>query len=532
MAPGFHSSPQISEVLLVFLALLSFAGGGRLLVVPMDGSHWLSMRAVLDELRHKGHEIIIVAPEINLYIKTSENYIMKKYPVPFTKAELEGHFLAFTQEVFEERPFLETFIRQHERLRNFSSLLLSTCTHLLYNQELIQYLEGSKFDAVFTDPLMPCGQIIAEYLSIPSVFFLRGIPCGLDYKASQCPNPPSYVPRLLTTNTDHMTFPQRVKNLLFTLLEILLCDFIYVPYAKLASEFLQREITVTELLSHGSVWLMRFDFVVDYPRPLMPNIVIIGGINCAGKELSQEFESIVNASGEYGFVVFSLGSMVSEIPMKKAKQIAEAFGTIPQTVLWRYTGEVPPNLANNTKLIKWLPQNDLLAHPKARAFITHGGSHGIYEGICNGVPMVLMPLFGDQMDNAKRIESRGAGVTLNVLEMTSKDLSDALNAVINDKSYKENIMHLSALHLDRPVHPLDLAVYWVEFVMRHKGAQHLRPAAHDLNWIQYHSLDVIAFLLAVVLVTMFISLRCCLFCCRKCFGKKARVSKSRKSKAE
>lgn len=47
--------------------------------------------------------------------------------------------------------------------------------------------------------------------------------------------------------------------------------------------------------------------------------------------------------------------------------------------------------------------------------------------------MVLMPLFGDQMDNAKRMESRGAGVTLNVVDMTSKDLSDALKAVIYDK---------------------------------------------------------------------------------------------------
>ena len=73
------------------------------------------------------------------------------------------------------------------------------------------------------------------------------------------------------------------------------------------------------------------------------------------------------------------------------------------------------------------------AHPKTRAFITHGGSHGVYEGICNAVPMVLMPLFGDQMDNAKRVESRGAGLTLNILEMTSNDISTALKAVINDK---------------------------------------------------------------------------------------------------
>lgn len=47
--------------------------------------------------------------------------------------------------------------------------------------------------------------------------------------------------------------------------------------------------------------------------------------------------------------------------------------------------------------------------------------------------MVLMPLFGDQMDNAKRVESRGAGLTLNILEMTTNDISNALKAVINDK---------------------------------------------------------------------------------------------------
>lgn len=247
-------------------------------------------------------------------------------------------------------------------------------------------------------------------------------------------------------------------------------------------------------------------------------------------ETSQEFEDYVKASGEHGVVVFTMGSMVSEIPEKKAREIAEALGTIPQTVLWRYTGTPPSNLAKNTKLVKWLPQNDLLGHPKTRAFITHSGSHGIYEGICNGVPMVMLPLFGDQMDNAKRMETRGAGVTLNVLEMTSEDLSKALKAVIYDKSYKENIMRLSRLHKDRPIEPLDLAVFWVEFVMRHKGAPHLRPAAHDLTWYQYHSLDVIAFLLSIVLGVLFITYKCCAFGCRKCFGKKVRGKKAHKSK--
>lgn len=98
-------------------------------------------------------------------------------------------------------------------------------------------------------------------------------------------------------------------------------------------------------------------------------------------------------------------------------------------------------------------------------------------------------------------------------------------------SYKENIMRLSSLHKDRPMEPLDLAVFWVEFVMRHKGAPHLRPAAHDLTWYQYYSLDVIGFLLAVVLTVIFITFKGCAFAFRKCFGKKERVKKSLKSKA-
>ncbi|XP_048356334.1 UDP-glucuronosyltransferase 1A1-like isoform X1 [Sphaerodactylus townsendi] len=519
--------------LLLFLCL-NFTSGGKLLVVPMDGSHWLSMQSVLNQLKQNGHEIVVVAPEISMHIKPSDDvYTMKTYPVPFTEEELEEEFRSSVIGMFEELPFVVRFVKTYNKLKSTSAMFFSTCTSLLYNQELMEYLEQSKFDAVFTDPLIPCGQIVAEYLDVPSVFFLRTMPCGLDSEALHCPSPPSYVPRPLTANTDRMTFAQRVKNMLVLLSESFLCGVVYSPYSKLAAEFLQKDITLTELLGHGSVWLMKIDFVSDYPKPIMPNMIAIGGSNCDGrKSLTQEFEDIVNASGEHGIVVFSLGSMVSEIPVKKAMEIAEALGTIPQTVLWRYTGEVPPNLAKNTKLVKWLPQNDLLAHPKAKAFITHAGSHGIYEGICNAVPMVLMPLFGDQMDNAKRMESRGAGVTLNVLEMTSKDLSDALKAVIYDKTYKENIMRLSALHLDRPIHPLDLAVHWVEFVMKHKGAPHLRPAAHDLNWIQYHSIDVVAFLLAVVLVVLFISLKCCLFCVRKCFCKKGRLSKKTKSKSQ
>lgn len=75
----------------------------------------------------------------------------------------------------------------------------------------------------------------------------------------------------------------------------------------------------------------------------------------------------------------------------------------------------------------------VLGHPKVKAFMTHGGTHGIYEGICNSVPMVMLPLFGDQSDNVHRMTVRGVGEVLTLFDITSDKLVEALNKVINDK---------------------------------------------------------------------------------------------------
>ncbi|NWR95737.1 UD11 glucuronosyltransferase, partial [Furnarius figulus] len=272
-----------TATLVGLLSLLAVAAGGKLLVVPVDGSHWLSMREVLAMLRDRGHDVVVVAPEVTLHIKPSKDFVMKMYPVPYTYEEMEKEFKAFLQIAFEEGSFLSRFLKVYGAMKRISALGVSSCEHLLKNHELIKYLEDSKFDALLTDPVVPCGPILAEHLSLPSVYFLRGIPCGLDLEATQCPSPPSYVPRGFTQLTDHMTFFQRVRNLLYDFPNVVLCDFAFEPFSKLASEFLHREVTMLDLLHRSSVWLVRVEFVLDYPKPLMPNIIPIGGVHCAHK---------------------------------------------------------------------------------------------------------------------------------------------------------------------------------------------------------------------------------------------------------
>ncbi|NXA70890.1 UD16 glucuronosyltransferase, partial [Mohoua ochrocephala] len=277
----------------LFLLLTSSlipAEGGKILVVPQDGSHWLSMRPVVEKLQRKGHEVVVVIPTTSLYMKSKqpENYTVKAYPIPYTDEYLAEKLKTFVDAHFIEQSVLNVVLTSYRSTVEISSVFFTNCKSLLQNEELMRDLKESRFDVVFTDPILMCGPLVAEYLSVPSVYFLRGFPCGMDSVATQCPSPPSYVPRLFLDNSDSMTFSQRVKNVLVDLLEHFYCRAIYDSFEELAYEILKKKMTATELLSRGSFWLMRYDFVFEFPRPVMPNMAFIGGINCAlKKNLSQ-----------------------------------------------------------------------------------------------------------------------------------------------------------------------------------------------------------------------------------------------------
>ncbi|XP_028640284.1 UDP-glucuronosyltransferase 2B1, partial [Grammomys surdaster] len=331
------------------------------------------------------------------------------------------------------------------------------------------------------------------------------------------PLPPSYVPTVLSELSDRMTFVERVKNML----QVLYFDFWFQTFnekswSQLYSDVLGRPTTLTEMMGKADIWLIRTFWDLQFPHPFLPNFDFVGGLHCKpAKPLPKEMEEFVQSSGEHGVVVFSLGSMVKNMREERANVIASALAQIPQKVLWRFDGKKPDTLGSNTRLYKWIPQNDLLGHPKTKAFIAHGGTNGIYEAIYHGVPIVGIPLFADQPDNINHMVAKGAAVRVDFNTLSATELLTALRTVINDPSYKENAMRLSRIQRDQPMKPLDRAVFWIEYVMRNKGAKHLRPALHDLSWFQYHSLDVIGFLLVCVVAVVFIITKCCLFCCHK-----------------
>lgn len=106
----------------------------------------------------------------------------------------------------------------------------------------------------------------------------------------------------------------------------------------------------------------------------MPNVKFIGGFHCKPAQQLEDrsLQDWVN-NADNGLIVFSMGSMVRSMHISKSEMIARALSRLPQRVIWRYAGETPKSLGANTKIMEWIPQNDLIGHPKTKLFLTHGG---------------------------------------------------------------------------------------------------------------------------------------------------------------
>ncbi|XP_055444692.1 UDP-glucuronosyltransferase 2B17-like isoform X3 [Bubalus kerabau] len=433
------SMKRLSFLLLLQLTCYFNSGNcGKVLVWPVEYSHWINIKTILDELVSRGHEVTVMTSSASIFINTRKEFGIKyeNFPVSLTKGDFEYIFQDLLEKwtYMEKDSFLSYFSSVQSLFWKYSDVAMKICKEVVSNKKLITKLQESSFDVLLADAIGPCG----------------------------------------------------------------------------------RQTTLSETMGKAEMWLIRTYWDFQFPHPLLPNFEFVGGLHCKpAKPLPKEMEEFVQSSGENGIVVFTLGSMITNMTEERANTIASALAQIPQKVLWRYSGKKPDTLGPNTRLYDWIPQNDLLGHPKTKAFITHGGTNGIYEAIYHGIPMVGIPLFADQPDNIAHMKAKGAAVSLDLETMATRDLLNALNEVINNPLYKKNVMWLSTIQRDQPMKPLDRAVFWIEFVMRHKGAKHLRPAAHNLAWYQYHSLDVIGFLLACVATAAFVITKCYLFCYQK-----------------
>ncbi|KAG5270387.1 hypothetical protein AALO_G00192040 [Alosa alosa] len=479
--------------------------GGKVLVYPVEGSHWVNMNIIIKALHSKGHNITVLRSDKSWYVKeNSSSYDTITIPV---SATLDEEFIvkAITSVIDIQRgdstvfAFMTLVVEMFKKMNEAHVTLKEMIVNILENPELIKSIQDSHYDILLTDPCWGGGTVLAHYLHLPLVYNVRWLTVGEGHFAI-APSPVSYIPLTGSGFSDKMTFIERVKNMLYFGIMIIQDRLTLRPvYQEVCEKYLGPQSDFYMLMQSADLWLMRGDFVFEFPRPTMPNVVYMGGFQCKpAKPLPEDLEDFVQSSGEHGVIIMSLGTFISELPSDITEQIAAAFAELPQKVIWRYTGGRPSTLGNNTLMVDWMPQNDLLGNPKIKLFVAHGGTNGVQEAIYHGVPVVGVPLFFDQYDNLLRLKVRGGATIVSVATLDKDIFLQALQEVLHEPSYRENMQRLSRLHRDQPMQPLDRALFWIEFVMRHKGAAHLRSESYKMPWYSYHSVDVILFLLAIM----------------------------------
>jgi len=330
---------------------------------------------------------------------------------------------------------------------------------------------------------------------------------------------PSYLPSTyLTHNTIKMDFWDRLSNALANSAYLLFRElYVFPQIDKVVQEFLPGALGAKESEQQMELVLVNRHHVIDYNIPTLPFVQEIGGATDEpAKPLDKKLEDFVKASGKAGFIFVAFGSIVNECSPRLVKEFLEAFRRIPQRVLFKY-GSPLENVPDNVLVSGWFPQNDVLGHPKVKAFVTHGGHGGLLEAVYHAVPMVGMPIFVDQPAIARRIEEMMIGVELEWKHLTADTLVDSLNKVINDTRYKESALRLQALYKDNPIPPMEKAVYWIEHIIRHGGRLHLRAEGADqMNLFQYFMLDIIGFVLFVFAFITFLFVKLVkMACCGK-----------------
>ncbi|XP_021912895.1 UDP-glucuronosyltransferase 2C1-like [Zootermopsis nevadensis] len=422
-------------VTLVLLLLVTQSHGARILgLYPLPSrSHLIVQNALMFELASRGHQVTVVSP------------FPVKEPIPnYTHITVEsdmndlmgGHVSSNVFDMQSIGPLKMTF---------FMWLMgEALCDHVLQNDN-IQKLIHSKdlhFDLVIVEVFInECVLGFAHKFNAPiiQVCTYGGGNFMADWVGS--PNPYSYVPDEFLPYEDKMNFWERMYNTVVGTLRHVGRQLIHVPKQNAVMQkyfnYTDKFPPVWELEYRTSLVLLNSHFSLSYPKPLSPNYVQVGGMHVKPpKKLPQELQKYLDEA-PHGVIYFSMGSTLqsSELPESIRKAFLEAFSKFKQRVLWKWETDSLPGQPKNVRLGKWLPQSDILAHPNVRLFITHGGLLSMQEAIYRGVPLLGIPIFGDQGLNMGRAVSAGYGLKIDFVNVTTESLTWAIREIIETPTY-------------------------------------------------------------------------------------------------
>ncbi|CAH0713974.1 unnamed protein product, partial [Brenthis ino] len=430
-------------------------------VFPMPSiSHQVVFRKLTQELAKRGHNLTVIT--------TDPAYPKGATPANYKEIDVRNTSYQTLQKAFQANYKIEHGLPSISNMQIRSSAILSVLEAQLQTAEVQELLTKDKdnFDLIFAEAIMLPSVAFSHKFNAPVIlissmgayFYTHDIVGSLSH------------PFLYPTFTH-----KRIYNLsIWEKIVHLYNEFCYkyVVYLnednenKMLQKYFGPDIPpLSELYDNIQMVFINFNPIWADNQPVPPSVVYMGGIHqIPEKDLPKNLKTYLD-SLEKGVIYVSFGTNIlpKMLPSDKLDIMVKVLSNLPYDVLWKWNDDELPGKADNIKISKWYPQSDLLRHPKVKLFITQAGLQSTDEAISAGVPLVAVPMLGDQWYNAEKYVRHGIGTKLDIKHLTEDEFRSAIETVINDKRYRENIVQLRKIMRDQPETPIDRAVWWSEF---------------------------------------------------------------------
>ncbi|XP_001982130.3 2-hydroxyacylsphingosine 1-beta-galactosyltransferase [Drosophila erecta] len=263
---------------------------------------------------------------------------------------------------------------------------------------------------------------------------------------------------------------------------------------------------MSELRSRFSLMLINSHYSMGKVRANAPNIIEVGGLHlseppelCDAKLLKFLDEA------EQGVIYFSLGNdiLIKFLPANIQELLLQTFAKLKQRVIWKNELLDMPNKSVNVYVMEQTPQRQILNHPNVRLFITNGGLLSVIEAVDSGVPMLGLPMFFDQFGNMRWGQLSGMAEVIDINSLNEDILTETIKYMLGNQSYSLKAKEMSQFFKDRPMNPLDTAVWWTEYALRNRNITRMRLNLEEVPLLEYYRIDsILAFSLRFGLVAV------------------------------
>ncbi|AIZ48586.1 egt [Agrotis segetum nucleopolyhedrovirus B] len=251
--------------------------------------------------------------------------------------------------------------------------------------------------------------------------------------------------------------------------------------------------TIQELRNRVQLLFVNTHAVFDNNRPVPPSVQYLGAIHLVDKRPQPLFgmvrEVLDNATEGAVYVSFGSGISTEEMETEFIEMLLRTFRALPYTILWKYDGSLT-NLPSNVFIQSWFDQYNLLHHKNVRAFVTQGGVQSTDEAIDALVPLVGMPMMGDQAFNTNKYIELGIGRVVDTVHVDSHQLTDAITDAVQNPTFRKRLNELRRFIRHQAISPIHKATWYTEHVINTSsggggGGTMLKTKAANVNYSDY-----------------------------------------------